>query len=339
MFKKHYHERKRTNIVVVFFRLILSLIMFIVLLGGVYTAYKHFSGLDPLKLDPLAVLQNTLAARTPKQVTDALSSLSLDKLKFSTGTKTLGKETSQSSSESPIFRFLLVADSHNENGNLAKAIAQGKQLYPDLKFIIGLGDYTEVGTVLELENAKKQLDAASLRYFLIPGDHDLWDCRNRNELPTACFTQVFGPDYQSFVFDNYLFLLLDNSDDYTGFDATQLQRITKELEEAKTEPNKGIFVFLHEPLFHPSSDHVMGKIEPGLKSQAKELEFELKGAGVKKVFSGDIHFFSEYTEPVTGLPMVTIGALTAVNNPQVPRFAVVSVLSDGTTKVEDVEIK
>ncbi|MBI2338510.1 hypothetical protein HYU95_05000, partial [Candidatus Daviesbacteria bacterium] len=62
-------------------------------------------------------------------------------------------------------------------------------------------------------------------------------------------------------------------------------------------------------------------------------------AGVKKVFAGDAHFFSEYSEAVTGLPMVTVGAVTIERNPQVPRFAVVSVFEDGETRVEDIEIK
>ena len=211
--------------------------------------------------------------------------------------------------------------------------------FPDLKFIIGLGDYTEVGTIDELKNAKKELDNSGLRYFLIPGDHDLWDCRNRELAPVSCFNQVFGPAYQAFTFENFEFLLLNNSDNYTGFDPMQLKWITDELEKVKTAGLKGTFVFLHEPLFHPSSDHVMGWVEKDLKAQAGGLMFQLKEAGAAKVFAGDIHYFSEYSEPKTDTPMVTIGAVTMERNPQAPRFAVVSVFEDGSTKVEDVEIK
>ncbi|MBI2330007.1 metallophosphoesterase [Candidatus Daviesbacteria bacterium] len=320
--------------------------MFTVLMLGIYAAYKQFSGLDPLKLDPLAVFNNVIAARTPKQFTDALSSLKID-------SKILGKSIQLSNpssqplpSQPPFFRFLLIADSHSDNYNLQKAINQAKQDYPDIKFVIGLGDYSKVGTTLQLQEAKEVLDTSSLRYFLVPGDHDLWDCRDKNLPPTNCFKQVFGPNYQTFTFENFKFLMLDNSDDYLGFDDTQLQWIESELEKAKEESIKGIFVFLHEPLFHPSSDHVMGKVEKnlpagrqGLKTQARNLEFVFKDAGVKKVFSGDTHYSSEYKEPVTGLDMVTIGAVTIERNPQAPRFAVVSVSEDGLTKVEDIEIK
>lgn len=321
--------------------------MFALLLGGAYTAYKHFSGLDPLKLDPQAVLKNVISVRNPEQLAAVLSSLKIDstllkgnKKNIPAANEVLGQSVpTQTSPTKYVFRFLLVADSHNDNVNLQKAIEQAKVKYPDLAFAIGLGDYTEVGTLTELKNTKKELDSSGLRYFVIPGEHDLWDSRNRSLEAPADFNEVFGPNYQSFSYENFRFLLLDNSDDYLGFGETQSKWISTELEKAKTDAVKGILVFLHEPLFHPSSDHVMGKTEKDLKRQAKNLMFELKEAGVKKVITSDIHYFSEYTEPETSLPMVTIGAVVTDRNPQAPRYAVGYVFEDGSTKVEDVEIK
>lgn len=353
MFKRHYQKRRHTNIVFVIFRLFLSVVMFAVLLGGVYSAYKHFSGLDPLKINPQAVMSELLAGKVPKEVlgilslskvTQGLSGQIRQKSQDQQKSKEIPSDSSQKGlageiSKNLAFRFLLVADSHSDNADLAKAISQAQVSFPDLKFIIGLGDYTEVGTVDELKAAKTVFDSSALRYFLIPGDHDLWDCRNRNLPPIDCFREVFGPTYQSFVFDNFDFLLLNNSDNYTGFDSGQQKWITGELDKAKQVGLKGIFVFLHEPLYHPSSDHVMGWVEKDLKLQAGSLIFQLKDAGVKKIFAGDIHFFSEYTEPKTNLSMVTIGAVTIDRNPQAPRFGVVSVFEDGSSKVEDVEIK
>ena len=327
-------RKKRSSFLpFVIFRLILSIVIFIALLGGIYSAYKHFSGLDPLKLDPQAILKNVLVAKLPQQFSDILGK------QITKNIPVINVTSPSPVATKPLFRLMLLADSHNDNTNLEKAISQVKQSYPDLKFIIGLGDYTEVGTIDELTNAKSKLDSSGLRYFLIPGDHDLWDCRNRSLLPTDCFSQVFGPPFQAFTFENFRFILVYNSDNYVGVSKEQSAWITAELQKAKDEKVKGIFVFVHEPLFHPSSEHVMGWVEKNLKAQAKDLIFQLKDAGVKKVFAGDIHFFSEYTEPVTNLGMVTIGAVTIERNPQTPRFAVVSVFEDGTTKVEDVEIK
>ena len=346
MFGKQRHHRKRSgNIFFVIFRLVLSVVMFAVLFGGMYAAFKYFSGFDPLKLDPEAVLKNLLSARTPQQFIAALPELKLDKkilgesLEKKTQDALTQKDEGTSSSQNVLFKFLLIADSHNDNINLKKALIQAKDNNPDLKFIIGLGDYSSVGTPLELQSAKKVLDASGLRYFLTSGDHDLWDCRNRNLIPQACFSGVFGPPFQSFAFENFEFLLLDNSDDYKGIEEKERKWIDNELERIKNNPGRGIFVFLHEPLFHPSSEHIMGKLEPALKEQAKDLMFALKEAGVKKVFAGDLHFFSQYNEPVTNLSMATIGAISTERNPQVPRYAVVSVLEDGSTQISDIEIK
>lgn len=325
MFGRKHPGRRSTNSLFVIFRLVLSVVMLAVLLAGLYTAYKHFSGFDPLNLSVLSHLKELIQKQN-------IPSLPI----------TLPKQTAPApggAGPAESFRFLLVADSHNDNVNLQKAIQQAKQRYADLAFIIGLGDYTNVGTTAELSLTKQEFDKANLRYFLIPGDHDLWDGRDKGQDPTGQFRQIFGPTYQSFVYNNYKFLLLDNSDNYQGISDDQQSWISNELEKAKKEAVSGIFVFIHEPLFHPSSDRYMGKVEKSLKRQAESLLFQLKEAGIKKIFSGDIHYFSQYEEPITKIPMVTIGAVTTDRNPQTPRYALVTIFADGSTGIEDLEIK
>lgn len=327
MFRKH-SGRRSTNIVFVIFRLTISLIVFTLLLGGVYSAYKHFSGLDPLKLDPKSVATGALTL---------LSSIKIENQKILPQNLTASVPKTRPES---VFKFLLVADSHSDNNNLQKAISQSKQNFPDTQFVIGLGDYTEVGTLDEMQKAKQEFDQANLRYFLIPGDHDLWDSRDKNQPPLTNFRQIFGPTYQSFDFNSFKFILLDNSDNYLGMDEAQLKWFKGELEQSKDEQVKAIFVFVHEPLFHPSSDHIMGRVEKELKNQARSLIFTLSEARlVRKVFAGDTHYFSQYNEPETNLSMVTIGAVGTERNPQLPRFAEVTVFEDGSTEVEDIQIK
>lgn len=339
MFKRHYQKRS-TNPLFVIFRLCLSLVMFAVLFVGVYTAYKHFSGLDPLKLDPKAIITIVLGEKTSESIFAFFSTNKLTAMIPSQiSEKVLGKSIEDSASANTLFSFLLVADSHNDNANLKKAISQAKQMYPDLQFIIGLGDYTDIGTIEELKSAKNEFDLSNLRYFLLVGDHDLWDARDKGLAATANFRQVFGLSYQSFSFKDFRFVLLNNADNYLGIDDNQQEWISEELNKAKADGTKGIFVFVHEPLFHPSSEHVMGRVENKLKLQAKSLSFQLKETGVLKVFAGDIHYFSQYEEPAAKLSMITVGAVGSQRNPQTPRFAVVSVREDGSTKVEDVEIK
>lgn len=311
--------------------------MLSLLIAGVYSAYKHFSGLDPLKIDPKGLLTSLLKVKNSDQVLGVLSSIKVsEKIADKFPSQISGSKTE--TNPKPLFKFLLVSDSHSDNNNLKKAIVSAKQRFSDIQFIIGLGDYTNVGTLEEFKLAKNELDLSGLRYFLIPGDHDLWDSRDKQTDPLINFKQVFGPAYQSFVDGNFKFILLHNSDNYSGLDDDQLEWLDDQLQKAKEEKLQ-ILIFLHEPLYHPSSDHIMGRFEPNVKKQAKNLIYQLKGAGVKKIFAGDIHYFSEYNEPETNLSMVTIGAVTVERNPQAPRFAIVWVYDDGLIKVEDVEIK
>ncbi len=73
MFRKH--GRRPTNIVFVTFRLFISLIMFALLFGGVYSAYKHFSGLDPLKLDPKSAIVHLLEGKIPDEALSLIVSV------------------------------------------------------------------------------------------------------------------------------------------------------------------------------------------------------------------------------------------------------------------------
>lgn len=325
-------HKRSTFLPFVIFRLVLSLAMFGLLIGGLYLAYKNFSGVDPLKLDFSSIVLN-LESFTPPQIAKYLPFLSQIKVDQPKGSAT---KQVQSSKTQPSFSFVLIADSHSDNSNLKKALAMTKAW--DAQFLIGLGDYTDVGTLEELKNAKLELDSAGIRYFLTPGDHDLWDSRDKSKEPSGNFNQVFGPAYQSFTYQNFKFIILNDSDNYLGVDQSQMDWLNRQLDSAKNE-GLNILVFLHEPLFHPSSDHLMGRVEPKLKDQSRELNKLFANAGVKKVFAGDAHIFSEYIEPESNLSMVTVGAITSERNLQLPRFGRVWVYEDGEVKVEDIEIK
>lgn len=309
--------------------------MFAVLLGGIYSAYKHFSGLDPFKLDPQAVVSELVGQDITKQINQKVLGKKSQPATIQPSLENLTKQVTKTSK--PAFNFLMVADSHSDNGNLKKALVQAKDQDP--QFVIGLGDYTDVGTVDELKAAKQEFDSSGIRYFLLPGDHDLWDCRNRSQPPNCNFREVFGPSYQSFIHDNFYFILLYNSDNYLGLGEEQLTWLDRELQKAKDSQARGIYVFVHEPLFHPSSDHVMGRVEKKLKTEAKNLLWTLKNEGVSQIFAGDIHYFTKSLEPETNLTLVTVGALTSQRNAQAPRYAIAEVFEDGSIQVEDVEIR
>lgn len=361
MFGRHKESKKSANPIVGFFRLILSVVVFSVLIIGLYFAYKQFSGIDPLKIDPKNIAALVITNPQLQQFSDKIAEV----FKIPSPLKLLGAESNQNtipvpdnglssgldigsavadekkpqnSTGGPIdFSFILVSDSHNDNINLSKALTQAKEY--NTAFIVGLGDFTQVGTVAELKNAKKEFDLSGIRYFLIPGDHDLWDSRDKGRDSNTNFTQVFGPTYQSFIYNGYEFILINNADNYIGINDSQNSWIVDILKKAKDTVSKGLIVLLHEPLYHPSSDHVMGKTDPKIESQAKALMYQFKEANVKMVFAGDVHYFTKYQDPGTNLQMVTAGAVTSTPNTQAPRFVEVNILKDGNIVVNDVEIK
>lgn len=359
MLKIHGKSKKGLAGPLLIIRLFLSLIIFLVLILGLYSAYKEFSGRDPLQIDPQAVLLNVIAHKDitelrnllPKSGIASISQLQTinspdysaePQIAGTSGKAKLegGLEENLSHSKNVQFNFLLVSDSHNESNYLQKALRQGKERVGAVEFVIGLGDYTEVGTVDELKKAKQVFDEFGVRYFLTAGDHDLWDSRDKQRASEENFVAVFGLPYQSFTVDNIRLILIYNSDNYSGLGQDQTKWLEEELVKSKNDPAiKSIFVFLHEPLYHPSSSRVMGKTDDKLKTEARNTIRLLKNSGVKDVFAGDIHYFTRYVDPETNLQMTTLGAVASLRNTQNPRYAIVTVFDDGSHEIEDVEIK
>lgn len=342
------HKKKKSGGILGIFRVFLSLFMMTLLGLGAFQAYKAFSGYDPLKVSPSQLINNIFASESFAETITGLLTLNpkitVEKAKEVLGDpKTTNQTTSNTSgnstNSSPVqFRFAVISDSHTDYASLGKALAQAKMA--GAKFVIGTGDYSDVGTLDELSKSKQKFDSAGLTYYLTAGDHDLWDNRDKKAEPSTNFTQVFGTvPYSAFSYEDVRFILVYNSDNYIGLDEAQLLWIEEELNKLQTQNPKLTLVFLHTPLFHPSSDHVMGKETPKLKNQAEHLMSIFKRKGVAEVISGDAHFFSRYKEPTNELPMTSVGAVTSVRNPQAPRFVMVDVHEDGSYNISDTEIK
>ncbi len=329
------------------FRLFLSLIIMVVLGVGLLQAYKHFSGFDPMRVDPKSVFSNTLNSESAFELLNGILTLnptkSLEKAKEVLGEKKPSENISDntvntSNTSNLMFKFAIISDSHIDWANLGKALAQAREM--DVKFVIGLGDFSDVGTVKELRASKQKFDESGLSFYATAGDHDLWDSRDKKSPPEKNFIEVFeSPTYQSFNYENTKIIIIYNSDNYLGLDEAQIKWIEEEMNKVDSEKPKLTLVFAGIPLYHPSSDHVMGKTEPKLKNQAEHLTSIFKRAGVAEVIAGDTHFFSRYKHPKNDLAMTTVGAATSVRNPQAPRFTLVEVFEDGGYNVMDLEIK
>ncbi len=310
---------------------------------GLLQAYKTFSGYDPISLSPQQTFKNLLTSEgaynfiTSLLTFDPKNSLSTAKSALQDGVNSSSSDENEQSNAAIIYSFAVIADSHLDYPNLGKALALAKER--GAKFVIGIGDLSDVGTVDELTKTKAVYESSGLPFYITPGDHDMWDSRNQKKDAAQNFVDVFGPSYQAFTFQNSRFILINNADNYLGIDSTQLQWIEDELKNIDQNSIRQVFVIADIPLFHPSSDHVMGKTEPKLKAQADHLMSIFSRAGVKQVFSADTHMYSSYKDPTNNLPMMTVGAVTSERNPQTSRFVMVDVREDGSYNTRQEEIQ
>lgn len=256
-----------------------------------------------------------------------------------------------------ILRTALIADSHNENGLLEKALSQAKG--KGVNFVIGLGDYTNLGTLDELKKAKDTFEASKLDYYLTAGDRDGWESRRLGNVNN--FESVFGKSTQVFEKEGIQFVLLDNSEIYKGINpedwsllekvskVSNVSRVSQEENYSATFNTSGTcdtcgtpkltFVFVHKTPFHPESGHVMGEESTQVARQADELVKLIEESKVDGLFSGDLHFFAKFKSPNGSVKMTTVGAVSAERNFQGPRFAILTVFDDYSWEVEDVEIR
>lgn len=341
MFFKSGH-RKSSNPLLSLFRLLMSVIIIAIMGLGLFQAYKAFSGYDPMKLDAQNLSGLLTSDWAYQFIFNLLNFNPKDSLQNGAGIlpgTEQGSSQSEPVSNAPVkYKFAVLADSHKDTASLSRALNQARD--GGAQFIVMMGDLSDVGTVDELTATKQVLDNSGLQYYVTPGDHDLWDSRDKESDPPKNFTQVFGKTYQSFSYDMVRHILIYNSDNYSGLDGVQLKWVEDELSRPETEDApKLTLVFAPTPLYHPSSDHVMGKVTPKLTSQAEHLTTTFKRAGVDLVFSADTHFFSKFTEPKNEQNMLTVGAVTSERNPQAPRFAMVAILEDGSYNIEETEIR
>ena len=243
------------------------------------------------------------------------------------------EKPSFSESKKSMLRFALVADSHSDNQNLEKALMQAQGF--GINFVIGLGDWSTVGTQEELEAAKKVFEQAKIPYFVTSGDHDLWDSRNRGKEEIVNFKTVFKNPNKELEENDIQIVIVDNSDIYKGILPNSWQFLVDSLKKTP----KLRFVMAHKTPFHPDSKHVMGEDNGDVAKQAQSFLQLLVQNKVDGFFSGDLHFFAQFKDPTETVKITTVGAVTREKNFQGPRFAIVTVFDDYSWKVEDIEIR
>jgi len=221
-----------------------------------------------------------------------------------------------------------MSDVHSDLVTFNRALAQAKA--DNVQFVIITGDLTTVGESQEFINIKKSLDESELKYYVVPGNHDHWLGR---KISDDLFTEVFGPKYQAFDEGQYRFILIDNGDEYKGIGTSQMAWIKQ---QAKDCPQLYCLVFMHEPLNHPTSDHIMGEQTPSVATESAKLKKLLVAGQIKGIFAGHLHSSFHYTKE--GLTTTIIGAASMDRNWQTPRFVVVTLTGLRHPEEKEVEV-
>ncbi len=235
-----------------------------------------------------------------------------------------------SNQRNKVLELGVLADSHNENDNLKAALDKAKEM--GIKYVVYLGDYTSVGTVKELGDAKKVMDDSGLVYYSIPGDHDLWKSGDYTN-----FVNVFGDRYQTLKINGISLILVDNSDNDRGIDNIQMDFLASEL--AKLDAKAIAFVFMSNPLYNKTNFKLMGENNENVKKQGELLLSLLRSSPVKAVIAGDNHLSSRSVDPKKeGLEHIVVGSLAKDRNLQPPRFDVLTVYDNGTYDINEITL-
>jgi len=234
-------------------------------------------------------------------------------------------------------KVAVMADSHNDNHNLVAALEKAGEEKVDL--VIFVGDFTQVGTLENLQKAKTVLDESGLEYHVIPGDHDLWKTVGPDN-----FVSIFGYHYQAFEKKGVWFVLVDNSDVFSGIDNQQYVWLDNLLKtEIRKQKTDNIFIFLSTPLYHYSSPRIFGNDPktfeeiPEVAAQREQMLALFRNTDVTALIAGDLHFSERYND-LKKIDMMNyvIGALTDTRNLQTPRFSILTIYDDESYEVEDV---
>jgi UDP-2,3-diacylglucosamine pyrophosphatase LpxH len=181
------------------------------------------------------------------------------------------------------FKFIILGDRTGSHvpGVYKSIVAEIERIRPD--FIINVGDLIE-GYISDADSINKEwdevlavLDKTSLPYYLIPGNHDIWDTQSESIYVKRC-----GKPYYSFDYKNTHFVILDNSiiESWEEIPEEQYDWVRNDLKKHRKAQN--IFCFFHKPFWY---DAIVSNATDKLHELFKEY-------GVDRVFSGHWHVYA-----------------------------------------------
>ena len=184
------------------------------------------------------------------------------------------------------FKFIVCGDPQNNYEVFDKVLQAARSV----DFLLIAGDLTGSGTSTEFQNFADHMKASGVRYYSVPGNHDV-----ATSPVTQAYTTYIGPPHQSFDYKNTHFVLIDNSTPSLGFYPAERQWAAADMKAAKAKGFEHMIAVAHVPPRFPysakaSSDQVAGIDANDLLAPV------LKSGGVEELFCGHVHTYSEETE-------------------------------------------
>jgi len=201
--------------------------------------------------------------------------------------------------DTPQFKFIVCGDPQNNYEVFRRILEAAKSV----DFMIIVGDLTGSGTPLEFENFNRVMKESGIRYYAIPGNHDV------ATMPVSeGFAKYIGPPRESFDYKNAHFLLIDNSTPTLGFYPEERKWVSSDLKKAKKRGFDHIFAFAHVPPHYPYSAKADKAQIAGMDAN-DFLVPVLKAGGVDELFCGHVHIYDKTVED--GLTITITGGAGA----------------------------
>lgn len=229
------------------------------------------------------------------------------------------------------FRFLIFGDSKLEvgveSGNrriFRHLISQARKEKADFALITG--DVVAFDEDRHFTSAKRELSVLRMDYYVAPGNHDI-GLRGEDT-----FQRHFGPLYQSFTYQDSLFILLNTArGGITPSDPAQWTWLKEQLTASQAQD---IFIVMHRPPFDPRPGEKQGFLDVREAALFNELLIRHREETGQRIWviGGHIHTF--WTQMQSGIRhLISAGGGAALHVPEdaggFHHYVVVDVHPDG----------
>lgn len=222
------------------------------------------------------------------------------------------------------------ADCDIEEKNFRRAIEAANRLRPDFVVICGdlvnaPGDAEQIGTFQRLMDEF----SGDFPVYLASGNHDVTGAPTPEAL--KAYRETFGPDRYTFDNRGCRFLVLNstilmNGDKVPDEVEAQFEWVRAELERARAEGIRDLFVVQHHPWFFETGDEpyrFLNNVRPETRKPYLDLFDEY---GVMATFAGHTH--RNVLGRHGGMEMITSASITPPSGDDPAGFRIVRVYGD-----------